>query len=91
MSLLVTFHGVSMTISKQIRAARASLDWTIDTLAEKAGINRRTVLRVESEDSVVSPSSKTLNAITTALNDAGIEFVETDDGGRGVIFRDPKH
>lgn len=90
MSLLVTFGGASMIDSKQIRAARASLGWTIDTLASEAGLNRRTVIRIEDKGSEISPSQKTLNAIQNALEIAGIEFIKTDDGGRGVIFRDPK-
>jgi DNA-binding XRE family transcriptional regulator len=90
MSLIVTFGGMSMIDSKQIRAARAFLDWTIDKLADGAGINRRTVIRIEKEDGRVAPSEKTLHAIRSAFESAGIEFIETDGGGKGVIFRDVK-
>ena len=76
-----------MIDSKQIRAARASLDWTIDKLASEAGLNRRTVLRIEAKGSEVTPSKKTLEAIRIALENAGIEFIQTDDGGKGVLFR----
>ncbi len=79
-----------MIDSKQIRAARASLGWTIDTLASKAGLNRRTVIRIEAKNSEISPSQKTLQAIKNALERAGIEFIQTDDGGKGVLFRDAK-
>ena len=90
MSLLVTFGGVSMIDSLQIRAARSSLDWTIDKLASEASLNRRTVIRIEAKDSKVAASQKTLLAIQTALENAGIEFIFADDGARGILFRLPE-
>ena len=70
----------------QIRMARAALDWGVRELAEKAGCTPNTITRIENgSDSKAS----TLNAIRSALESAGVEFIAENGGGPGVRLRKP--
>ena len=66
-----------MITGRQIRAARALLNWDSSILAEKAGLTRQTVSRIESD--VVQPQENTLARIMQAFGEGGIEF--TDNSG----------
>ena len=76
-----------MLSSPQIRAARALLRWTADTLAIRSGIGVATIRRLELMEGVPSGNVKTLLAIKTALEEAGVEFVGTPNEGAGVRFK----
>lgn len=67
----------------QIKAARALLNWTQDTLAKAAGLSLPGINNLER--GVSSPRRETLNAIETALTTAGIEFIDTS----GVRLKTP--
>jgi|SoiMethySBSTD1v2_1073268.scaffolds.fasta_scaffold1351630_1 DNA-binding XRE family transcriptional regulator len=60
---------------REIRMARALLRWTQRDLADKARINRRTVVNIESGKHI--PNHSTLQSIRRAFEAAGIEFAET--------------
>jgi transcriptional regulator with XRE-family HTH domain len=60
--------------STEIRIARALLKWTQRDLAERARIDRRTVVNIESEKH--TPNSSTLDSIRRAFEVAGVEFAE---------------
>jgi transcriptional regulator with XRE-family HTH domain len=62
---------------KQIRAARALLDWTIDDLSDRSGCSRPTLFRLESGKDVLFSKAQ---AVHQALQDAGIEFLEGPEG-----------
>jgi len=49
------------------------LGWTLNDLAERARINRRTVVNIESGKHTPTPS--TLLSIQRAFKTAGVEFV----------------
>lgn len=66
----------------QLRAARALIDWTREDLAKASGVTVRTIARVESSQN--APREATLAALCTALEDAGVEFIPGNGGGRGV-------
>ncbi|WP_376092784.1 helix-turn-helix transcriptional regulator [Roseomonas sp. CCTCC AB2023176] len=73
-------NGISHAISSpQVRAARALLDWTRDQLAERSGVPLRTLARLEAEEG--SPQRRTLAAIRSALEAAGVEFTNGDAPG----------
>lgn len=71
--------------ASQIRAARGLLDWTRDQLVEASGVPKSTLVRVESN--AVTPRQSTLTAIRSALETAGVEFIEENGGGAGVRLR----
>lgn len=60
--------------SRQIKAARALLDWSQDILAEKSGLSIATIRKVEAGNT--SPRRKTNNHIRNAIESAGLEFIE---------------
>lgn len=62
-----------MISAKQIRAARALLDWTQRTLAEKAGLSITAINNIEREE--VLARSSTLLHLEQTLVEAGIEFL----------------
>src|ERR1700727_1070722 len=68
-----------MITGRQIRAARALLEWHAEDLAQKAGLARVTVSNIEA--STVQPQEKTLASIVRVFDQHGIEFLD-DDGVR---------
>ena len=68
----------------QIRSARAALNWNIEQLAASSAISVRTIKRMEATSSVPSSTKANLNAIRTALEAAGIEFIGTPDDRPGI-------
>ncbi|PUE33207.1 transcriptional regulator [Limnohabitans sp. Jir61] len=73
--------------SSQIRAARALLRWSADQLATSSGVGVATIRRLELTEGVPSSNAKTLHAIKTTLESAGVEFIGTPENGAGVRFR----
>jgi transcriptional regulator with XRE-family HTH domain len=67
----------------QIRAARGLLNWTVQELAEKAGVDRIAIAKIETGKYAVG--AETLAAVCKALEDAGVEF--TNGRWPGVRFR----
>ena len=76
-----------MISSHQIRAARALLRWSADSLAKESGIGVATIRRLELAEGVPSSNVNTLLAIKSTLEDAGIEFLGTPQEGAGVRFK----
>ena len=70
----------------QIRAARGLLNWTVQELAEKAGVERATVFQIEAGK--YAGGVETLMAIRRVFEDAGIEF--TNGRWPGVRLRPEK-
>ncbi len=60
----------------QIRAARAIVRWSANELAEQAQIGVMTVRRAEAADDVPNLIPNNLDAIQTALEEAGVEFID---------------
>ena len=68
--------------SAQLRAARALLDWSQTELAQSAGVSVETIKRLEKITGVLEATKvATLEAITKALNKAGVEFTNGDAPG----------
>jgi transcriptional regulator with XRE-family HTH domain len=61
-----------MTTSTQLRQARAALQWTMQDLAEKAGVHHNTVWRAENGKTDPGPA---VAKIVAALEAHGVEFV----------------
>jgi len=76
--------GVMLT-AQQIRGARAMLGLTQAVLARQAGIPKAALDEIES--SAPSPQPAALDAVKTALERAGIAFIDEDGGGPGVRLK----
>ncbi|MGA7972781.1 MAG: helix-turn-helix transcriptional regulator [Pseudolabrys sp.] len=72
---------------RQIKAARALLAWSQDRLAEAAGVSVPTIKRLEAQDGPLGGRSDTEFKIRTALESAGVEFIDENGGGAGVRLR----
>lgn len=71
-----------MITARQIRAARALLGWSQQELADKAIVSLNALTRLERGN--VDPRVSTLQAIQTALEKAGIEFLTDNGKGEGL-------
>ena len=69
----------------QSRAARGLLDWSQLQLANAAKVSESTLRNFEAGRSV--PISNNLDALHTALESAGVIFVEENGAGPGVRLR----
>jgi transcriptional regulator with XRE-family HTH domain len=69
----------------QCRAARALLRITQSQLARAAKLGLSTVVDFEKERRLVSQEA--VRAIQTALERAGIEFMDENDVGQGLMLR----
>ena len=79
-------NGALSAISPpQVRAARGLLGWSQDRLAEASGVPKRTVVRLEVGEGI--PQRRTVEAIRTALEAAGVIFVDENGEGPGVRLR----
>jgi transcriptional regulator with XRE-family HTH domain len=73
---------------RQMKAARSLLNWSQDDLAEKSGVSKPTIGRLESQDSeTVGGRSETGDALVAALEKAGVEFIPENGGGAGVRMK----
>jgi transcriptional regulator with XRE-family HTH domain len=73
-----------MITGRQVRAARALLNWKQEVLAEKALVALTALKRLESERRLATHES-TGDQVRRALEAAGILFIESDRG-RGVML-----
>jgi transcriptional regulator with XRE-family HTH domain len=65
-----------MITARQIRAARGLLEWSGDDLADKAGVTRATLSKIESD--LVQPQERTLIRIAEVFDKHGVELLEGD-------------
>jgi len=73
-----------MVTGGQIRAARALLGWSQETLGQTAGVAVRTIRFFEAD--ARRPHARTLDLLEVALMGAGIVFLSTD-AGTGVLLK----
>ena len=74
---------------RQIKAARSLLGWSQDDLAERSGVSKPTIGRLEAIDSdaPIGGRPETGEALKTALEKAGVEFIPENGGGAGVRLK----
>ena len=65
-----------MITGRQIRAARALLEWSGTDLAQKSGLTQMTISNIESDK--VQASEDSLQSILSAFDTHGIEFLDSD-------------
>lgn len=69
----------------QVRMARAALDWSLADLAKASGVHRNTISNFETGK--YGGSDEALRAMRSALEAAGVIFVEENGEGPGVRMR----
>lgn len=65
-----------MVNERQIKAARGLLDWSQEELAERAGIARFTLIKIEAGSG--GAQKETLLKLVEALEKEGVMFFETE-------------
>jgi len=63
------------------------LDWSRKDLAIHSGVSFASMMRLESFEGVPASNFKTLEAIKSAFEQAGIEFIGTPESGAGVRWK----
>jgi predicted transcriptional regulator len=69
---------------RQVKAARSLLAWSQEDLAAAAGVSIPTVKRLEAQDGPLGGRDETGMKIRSALESAGVEFIDENGGGPGV-------
>ncbi|EQB08680.1 XRE family transcriptional regulator [Sphingobium quisquiliarum P25] len=75
-----------MTTSRQVRAARALLNWTQEMLADEALVALTALKRLESENKL-PVREDTRHQVVKALEDAGIVFLDSERGEGVMLVR----
>lgn len=73
--------------SELVRAARALLRWEQRDLANASSVSLPTIKRLEAKPGVMAAHASTTDAIRTALEKGGVEFIDENGGGPGVRIR----
>jgi transcriptional regulator with XRE-family HTH domain len=76
--------GYIVITGHQIRAARALLDWSALETAEKCGLTRETVQRLEKANDIPPSRTQSLLELRRVFEEAGIEFIGGQGDGPGV-------
>ena len=72
----IYMHSVSVLKSRQIKAARALVDWSQEDLANAANLSIATIRKLELGN--ISPRDSTNMFVRSAFEDAGLEFLDPD-------------
>jgi predicted transcriptional regulator len=72
---------------RQIKAARALLGWSQEELAAAANVSVPTIKRLEAQEGSLGGRTNTGNKIKTAIENAGVEFIDENGGGAGVRMK----
>jgi predicted transcriptional regulator len=72
---------------RQVKAARSLLTWSQEDLAAAADVSIPTIKRLEAHDGPLGGRDETGIKIRTALESAGIEFIDENGGGPGVRLK----
>jgi hypothetical protein len=83
--------GAPALSSEVIRAARALLRWEQRDLETASSVSLPTIKRLESRPGIMAAHPATVLALRTALESAGIEFIDENGGGPGVRLRKRQH
>lgn len=78
---------MSQITPEQSRAARGLLNWSQEKLGHQSNLSESSIRDFEKNRRIPGPNN--LAAIRTALESAGIQFVDDGDvaGGKGVVLR----
>jgi hypothetical protein len=73
--------------SEQVRAARALIRWEQKDLAASSKVSLPSIKRLEGQPGLLAAQPRTIDAIRSALETAGVEFIPENGGGAGVRLR----
>lgn len=73
-----------MLTGMQIRAARAILGWSAQEVAQRTGLTRETIQRLEKTADVPPSRTQSLLELRKIFEEAGVEFVGAPGDGPGV-------
>ena len=73
--------------SAQIRAARSLIRWRAEDLARESSVGIATIRRAELTEGSTALTAANDHAIRSALEAAGVEFIDENGGGPGVRLR----
>jgi transcriptional regulator with XRE-family HTH domain len=79
--------SISKVSIRQIKAARALVGWSQNDLAERAEVSIATVKRLEAAEGELGGRLDTTDKLRSALEAAGVIFVEENGEGPGVRLR----
>jgi predicted transcriptional regulator len=80
-------ESTNLITTGQVKAARALLGWSQADLARRSGVSEPTIARLEALKGELGGREGTAGRIRTALETAGVEFIEENGGGPGVRLR----
>lgn len=74
---------------RQIKAARALLDWSQSDMAASSGVSEPTIKRLEAASGELGGRAETIEKIVEALEKAGVIFIHIGETaqGQGVTIR----
>ena len=75
---MVTNIPSRLIYAAKIRAARGLLNWSQGELAERAGVSKQSVTRIEI--GTTDPRFSTMKALNEAIRSAGVEMAEDANG-----------
>jgi DNA-binding XRE family transcriptional regulator len=75
---------VRILLAVQCKMARAAIGWGVRDLAKEAGVSPDTIARLERGEEL---KASTIEAIRSALEAAGVEFIPENGGGAGVRLK----
>ena len=76
-----------MITGGQLRAGRGLIEWNQGKLAEESGLALSTVRRMEGERGVLRSTAENVLRVQKALENAGIIFIDAEEGGDGPGVR----
>src|SRR4029078_7422114 len=89
-SISMTSKSILKVSIRQIKAARALLDWSQEQLASAADVSIPTIKRLEANDGPLGGRGQTAEKILNSLADAGVEFIDENGGRPGMRVQKTK-
>ena len=86
----MTASSILKVSIRQVKAARSLLAWSQEQLAAAADVSIPTIKRLEAQDGPLGGRDETGIKIRSALESAGIDFIDENGGGAGVRLRKQK-
>ena len=76
-----------MLTSELVRAGRALIRWEQKDLAAASKVSLASIKRLETQPGALAAQARTVEALRSALESAGVEFIPENGGGAGVRLR----